>query len=243
MHKINTSEIRQAFANVWNNFGEAKMIAGDAGLRLGTMQLSSEDLIEVTWAKILEQAEREGKERELIETVHKRYPGNKKIAQIYNRTIQSDDQLTLFYSYAHEDESLRNELDKHLGLLRNQGLLAQWYDRDISAGTEWAKQIDDHLNTADIILLLISPDFIASDYCYSIEMKRALERHELGEARVIPILLRPVYWQRAPFSKLQVLPQNAQPVTEWPNQDSAFKHITEEIHKVVNELRRRRANS
>jgi len=138
---------------------------------------------------------------------------------------------------------LRNELDKHLGLLRNQGLIAQWYDRDISAGTEWAKQIDDHLNTADIILLLISPDFIASDYCYSIEMNRALERHELGDARVIPILLRPVDWKDAPFSKLQVLPQDAQPVTTWKNQDLAFEDIAKQIRKVVNELRRRRANS
>jgi len=154
-----------------------------------------------------------------------------------------DDQITLFYSYAHNDESLRKELEKHLSLLRNQGFIAQWYDRDISAGTEWASQINNHLNTAHIILLLISADFLASHYCYSIEMKRALERHKIGEACVIPILLRPVDWRDAPFSMLQALPQNAQPVTTWKNRDLAFADIAKQIHKVVDELRRRRANS
>lgn len=114
--------------------------------------------------------------------------------------------------------------------------------RDIGAGTEWANQIDNHLDTAHIILLLISPDFMASEYCYSIEMKRALERHEIGEARVIPILLRPVDWRDAPFSMLQALPRDARPVTTWKNRDSAFEEIAIQIRKVVDELRKRRAS-
>src|SRR5690349_21283752 len=113
--------------------------------------------------------------------------------------------LELFYSYAHKDERLRNELNNHLYNLRRQHFIVDWFDRDISAGTDWEQDIDTHLNTAQVILLLISPDFMASDYCYSIEMKRALERHEAGEARVIPIILKPVDWKDAPFSKLQVL--------------------------------------
>src|SRR5205823_6498299 len=114
--------------------------------------------------------------------------------------------LTLFYSYAHADEALRNELEKHLSTLKRQGYITDWHDRNISAGWEWASAIDEHLNTAQVILLLVSSDFIASDYCYSIEMTRALERHTTGDACVIPIILRSVDWEDAPFGKLQALP-------------------------------------
>ena len=145
-------------------------------------------------------------------------------------------QISLFYSYAHIDAPLRDELDKHLSLLRQGGFITQCYDRNISAGTEWIDQIDNHLNAAQIILLLISSDFLASTYCYSIEMKRALERHEAGEARVIPILLRPVDWNDAPFAKLQVLPQNTNPVTSWADRDLAFRDIAIQIRRVVKDL-------
>ena len=93
-------------------------------------------------------------------------------------TGPGENAIEIFYSYAHEDEALRKELEKHLTSLQRQGIIAGWHDRLISAGTEWEHQIDSHLNTAGIILLLISASFIASKYCYSIEMKRALERHE-----------------------------------------------------------------
>src|SRR5256714_10516842 len=143
--------------------------------------------------------------------------------------------IEIFYSYAHEDEPWRIELEKHLALLRRLEVISNWHDRDISAGAEWGREIDKHLNTAQIILLLISPDFMASDYCYSIEMKQAIERHERGEAKVIPIILRPVYWQGAPFSKLQTLPTNAKPVasSKWRNWDEAFFDVAESIRKVV----------
>lgn len=150
--------------------------------------------------------------------------------------MNTGEQISLFYSYAHVDKALRQELDKHLSLLRRDGLIAQWYDRDISAGTEWAKQIDQHLNTAHIILLLISSDFLASNYCYSIEMRHAMDRHETGEACVIPILLRPVDWEKAPFAKLQVLPTNGKPVTKWRNRDDAFLDIASNIRKAIEKL-------
>src|ERR1700724_2003887 len=114
---------------------------------------------------------------------------------------------TLFYSYAHEDETLCNDLEKHLTLLQRQGVIAAWHDRLIIPGIGWAREVDAHLNEGAIILLLISADFLASDYCYGIEMKRALERHTTKEAHVIPILLRPVDWQSTPFEHLQCLPQ------------------------------------
>lgn len=146
--------------------------------------------------------------------------------------------LELFYSYAHKDEKLRNELNKHLYNLKRQGLIVEWYDRDISAGTDWEQAIDTHLNTAQVILLLISPDFMASDYCYSIEMKRALERHETGEARVIPIILKPVDWAGTSFSKLQVLPRNRKPVTSWRDRNAAFVEIANDIRETLKDLRK-----
>ncbi len=148
--------------------------------------------------------------------------------------------VTLFYSYAHEDEELRNQLDKHLRLLQRQGYLSAWYDRDIRAGDDWAKKIDTHLESAQIILLLISADFLASDYCYIVEMQRALERHSIGEARVIPIILRPVDWKQDPtLSSLQALPTDGKPVTTWPSPpyyDEAFEDIAQGIRQVVEDL-------
>src|SRR5260221_1053026 len=152
-------------------------------------------------------------------------------------TAEADRALELFYSYAHKDERLRDELNKHLYNLKRQGLIADWYDRDISAGTEWEQEIDSHLNSAHVILLLISPDFMASDYCYSIEMKRALERHELGEARVIPIILKVVDWKDTPFSKLQALPKNAKAITSWKDRNAAFFEIAKGIREALKELR------
>src|SRR6266571_8771379 len=118
-------------------------------------------------------------------------------------TSGSSNAVDIFYSYSHKDEDLRNKLVEHLSTLRRQGYINEWYDRQILAGTDWAQEIDAHLNSASLVLLLISPSFIASDYCYSIEMQRALERHEAGESCVIPILLKPVDWHGTPFSKLQ----------------------------------------
>ncbi len=151
---------------------------------------------------------------------------------------EADRALELFYSYAHKDEKLRNELNKHLYNLKRQGLIVDWYDRDISAGTDWEQEIDSHLNTAQMILLLISPDFMASEYCFSIEMKRALERHETEEARVIPIILKSVDWSGAPFCKLQVLPRNRRPVTLWKDRNAAFYEIANDIRETLKELRK-----
>lgn len=149
--------------------------------------------------------------------------------------------IEVFYSYAHKDEKLRKKLEMQLSLLKQQGHITNWHDRKIDAGQEWANKINEHLNTADIILLLVSPDFLASDYCYSTEMKRALERHENGEARVIPIILRPVDWENAPFSGLQALPQDGKPVTNrsWGSQDEALLDVAKGIRKVVEEINNR----
>ena len=144
--------------------------------------------------------------------------------------------LTVFYSYAHEDEALRDKLEEHLSSLQAQGLISEWYDRQIVAGTEWAYAIDSHLQTASIILLLISPAFMASDYCVSIEMQQAMERHRLGDARVIPIILQPTEWYDAPFGILQCLPPDARPVTTWDNPEDAFKEISQGLSRVIEDM-------
>lgn len=146
--------------------------------------------------------------------------------------------IVLFYSYAHEDERLRQKLERHLSLLRQQGLITEWHDHKIVPGTDWAHAIDAHLNSASVILLLISSHFLASDYCNGVEMRRALERHQANEACVIPILLRPVDWQRAPFAHLQMLPTGARAITSWGNQDEAFVNVAVGIRRVIEDLPR-----
>jgi replicative DNA helicase len=147
--------------------------------------------------------------------------------------------VKIVFCYAHEDEPLLNKLKSHLSPLRRQGLIDVWYDREISAGTEWEQEISKHLNEAEVILLLVSPDFINSDYCYSVEMKRAMERHAKGEAHVIPIILRHVYWQGT-LGELQALPTDAKPVTSshWHTLDEAFLDVIEGILKTFQELRK-----
>jgi len=144
--------------------------------------------------------------------------------------------IKLFYSYSHKDEALRKKLETHLSILKKRGIISGWHDRCITAGSAWAEAIDEHLNTADIILLLVSADFLASDYCYDKEMARAMERHQLHEARVIPIILRDCDWQFALFSKLQALPKDGKPVAAWSNRDEAFKGVAVSIRKIAEEL-------
>jgi hypothetical protein len=105
---------------------------------------------------------------------------------------------TLFFSYSHADEALRDRLEKHLAALQRQGLIDTWHDRRIQAGQDFGNEIDDHLNAADVVLLLVSADFLASDYCYDREMLRAMERHTSGDAVVIPVILRPCDWHDTP---------------------------------------------
>jgi len=135
----------------------------------------------------------------------------------------------LFFSYSHQDEALRDQLEVHLSMLRRQGLIEAWHDRRITAGEDFHGEISAHLEEADVILLLVSPDFIASDYCYEREMTRAMERHATGEATVIPVILRPCAWHEAPFGSLMATPKDGKPITLWPNSDEAFLDVTNAI--------------
>lgn len=144
--------------------------------------------------------------------------------------------VKIFFSYSHRDESLRDELEKHFSLLKRSAIIETWHDRRIGAGKEFDKSISEYLENADIILLLISADFLASEYCYDREMRRALERHEAGEARVIPVILHACDWQHSPFSKLLVVPTDGRPVSKWPDQNEAFLDIVKAIRQAATEI-------
>lgn len=144
----------------------------------------------------------------------------------------------IFLSYSHADETYCDMLQKHLAALRHQGLIETWHDRRIKAGDKFENAIDQQLNEAEVILLLVSSDFIASRYCYEIEMQHALERQESGEARVIPIILRPCDWHDAPFGKLLAAPKDGKPVKSWPDIDEAFLDVVRQIKAVLADLGR-----
>ncbi|MBA2681222.1 MAG: toll/interleukin-1 receptor domain-containing protein [Ktedonobacteraceae bacterium] len=120
--------------------------------------------------------------------------------------------------------------------LRRLRYITGWFNRDIEAGTDWERESEVHLDTASIILLLVSPDFFASDYCYTVEMQRALKKHKAGTAHVIPILLRPVAWKNTPIGELSALPFDKKPVTQWADRDEAWLNVVEGINEVIRKL-------
>ena len=149
----------------------------------------------------------------------------------------ADQALDVFISYSHGDEAFKDELVAyHLNPFQRDGKINAWQDRDIEAGADWAQEIEVQLDKAEIILLLVTRKFLASDYCYTKEMTRAIERHRDGTARVIPIILEPCSWRYSPLKDLQVLPKDGKPVIEWPNRASAFYDIEEGIRRVIDTL-------
>lgn len=141
--------------------------------------------------------------------------------------------LKLFYSYSHKDEKHHEALINHLTLLKREGLISEWHDRKIVPGQDWSKEIDAHLNEADIVLMLISADFIASEYCYKIEMMKALEQHEKKRCCVIPIMIRPCDLGNLPICKIHGLPKDMRPVTKWDNQDEAWMDIANGVREAI----------
>lgn len=143
---------------------------------------------------------------------------------------------SVFISYSHHDRAFCQELETHLANLKRQHIISSWYDGDISPGTDWKSQIIEHLNTDQIILLLISADFMASDFCYSLEMTQAIARHDANQARVLPIILRPTDWKGAPFAKLKLLPTDGKAVTRWSTHDDAFEDVVQGIRHAIDDL-------
>jgi hypothetical protein len=177
------------------------------------------------------------REDDLYSQVAKKSEDNLKGGSL-NVLVKPSEPLKLLYCYARKDKNLRDKLDAHLSVLHHLNQIASWHDHEIEPGVKWKEEIDIQLNTADIILLLVSPDFMASKYCYGVEMQRAIERHERGEAKVIPVILRPINgWQDTPIGKLQALPKDAKPVVDrkrWPTLDYALENVVSGIKEVIN---------
>ncbi len=144
----------------------------------------------------------------------------------------------LFYSYSQNDEEMRIELEKHLSLLQRNGSIEGWHFRKIPPGREWEGEIDEHLEAAQIILLLMSADFLNSHYCWEVEARRAIERHNLKQATVIPVVVRACDWKNSLFEKLEALPTNAKPITSWANRDEALYDVTKGIKQAIEAMRR-----
>lgn len=153
----------------------------------------------------------------------------------------SGEPLSVFYSYAHADAKLRLRLDKHLAPLRRLGLIVDWCDHDIIAGDEWAEEIAGKLKEADIVLLLISADFVNSDFCYEKELAEAMKKHEEGEAAVVPVIVRSTNaWTKLPFGKLQALPAGGKPIPRWPTQDDGWADVARGVEQAAETLLQRR---
>ena len=136
-------------------------------------------------------------------------------------------------SYSHKDEPLRDQLETHLAMLKREGVIDVWHDRRIPAGDEIDHRISEKLEQAHVVLLLVSPDFLASPYCFDVELRRAMQRHAARNARVIPVILRPCDWHSAPFGKLAALPTDGKPITRWPDRDDAFLDVVKGIRRAV----------
>lgn len=146
------------------------------------------------------------------------------------------EKINVVFCAAREDEDLRLRLEQQLSALKHQDLIDLWHEQNVRPGADRREEIDRHLKTAHVVLLLISPDFMASDYCFSTELTRMMERHMRGEALMIPIILRPVHWQEAPFGNLQALPANAHPVTAWDDPDEALFNVVTGLRNTIREL-------
>jgi hypothetical protein len=142
----------------------------------------------------------------------------------------------VFYSYSHADLRMLDRLRTHMAMLRRAGLITEWYDRDIEAGGQWRDEIERELESADVILLLVSADFLASNFCYEQEMTRAVERARRGDALLIGVMLRPVTgWDETPFADFQLVPRDARPISKWSNADEAYSDAVGRIWGALEE--------
>ncbi|MGA2217227.1 MAG: toll/interleukin-1 receptor domain-containing protein [Terracidiphilus sp.] len=144
--------------------------------------------------------------------------------------------VSVFLSYSHRDERLASKLDEQLAPLRKSGQISLWRDRQITPGARFVEETESHFLSSDIVLLLISPHYLESNYCHRVEIPRAFERHIKGLARVVPVILRPCAWHSTPIGRLQALPKDAKPVTTWQLVDEALLDVANGVRKVVMEL-------
>ena len=153
------------------------------------------------------------------------------------------DTLRIFCSYSCKDERFREELETHLSILKRAGVVDFWTFRQVPPGKDWQNEITKGFDQANIILALVSANFLASDYCWDIEMRRALERHRAGTAIVVPVILKPCDWKIAQFAQLQALPAGAKPVSHWRSHDDAWTNVVQELRKQLHDVSVSRATA
>jgi len=130
-----------------------------------------------------------------------------------------------------------DRLHTHLVMLRRDGTIAQWYDRDIMAGGDIDKEVTNELSQCQLFLALASPDFLNSQYCYETEMTKALLRHDAGEITIVPIILEPCDWLSSPLARFKALPRDGKAISEWPNQNLAFLDVVNELRRLASSAR------
>jgi hypothetical protein len=168
---------------------------------------------------------------------------NSNLLELDSVADKTSAQQRVFISYSHRDEQYRDELMAHLSGLTREGLIDVWHDRRIQPGSSFDEDIEDRLSDANIVILIVSPDFIASDYCYSTEMLSAMKRHTRGSCIVVPVVVRPVDWRRTPFGSLLALPKDGKAVSTWSNRDEAYVDIVTGIRRLVESERHIRGHS
>ena len=146
-------------------------------------------------------------------------------------------QHKIFISYSHKDESFKDSLDEHLSTLKRNKIIDIWHDRKIIPGQEWATEISENLKTSTIVLFLVSPSFLASEYCVSIEAQHAIQMHNQGSAILVPIIVRSCDWGDTPFSKFQGLPKNATPIRNWTDEDTAWLDVVNGLKKLISDFK------
>lgn len=180
-------------------------------------------------SKLFNKDKKEGRpRRNLFQMAKKELRGNTSMTK----------EIKVFLSYSHADEKYKEELDKHFAALKRSDKVETWNDRELQAGTKFDDDIKSHLNQDDIIILLISSDFIASDYCYNIEMQRAIERANNNECKVIPIIVRPCLWTETPIKDILALPKDGKPISKYEDSDEAYLEIVSAVNNMINSFER-----
>ncbi len=201
------------------------------GAALATL---AEDPAAQVEAPVLDALLRQGLVRQGEHGTHPiRYPLYQRLLGPDPETLSMRRRQRVFYAYAPEDEALRNRLDVHLAVLTREGLIEPWHDGRITPGTEWSAEVRRQLDEADVVLLLVTADFLAWSQGWEVEVCRSMERHDLGEACVVPVILRPCDWRNTPLAKLQEVPKDGTPVTRWPDPEDAWVDVAQRIRKLV----------
>jgi TIR domain len=149
---------------------------------------------------------------------------------------QNQSPLQVFISYSHADKKYLEDLQKHLSILKRLKVIDSWIDQEIKAGDHWDKKISEKMDSANIFLLLVSSDFISSNYCYDVELDVALDRDARKEARVIPVILRNCLWKESRLGHLQALPPEGKPISAWDDVDSAMTAVAKGILDIATEI-------